>query len=219
MDHRRIQSPVRRERASHYLLLTLLSFAASVSITRLFLYLTGYPQIGSGELHIAHVLWGGLILFVATIGGILFGSGVLLAGFADQVGNLFLLYLGFGIIGGLGNGFGYVTPIATLIRWFPDKRGLITGLAVMGFGAGARPAKMEEAHSPPRMARFSDPGTRKPKPSMKIPFSSSGASIGRSPCTTGSSASSSRRLAARGRIRLRSKSSLRRAYVRACAEP
>ena len=75
--------------------------------------------------------------FVATIGGILFGSGVLLAGFADQVGNLFLLYLGFGIIGGLGNGFGYVTPIATLIRWFPDKRGLITGLAVMGFGAGA----------------------------------------------------------------------------------
>jgi MFS transporter, OFA family, oxalate/formate antiporter len=75
--------------------------------------------------------------FVATIGGILFGSGVLLAGFADQIGNLFLLYLGFGVIGGLGNGFGYVTPIATLIRWFPDKRGLITGLAVMGFGAGA----------------------------------------------------------------------------------
>lgn len=75
--------------------------------------------------------------FVATIGGILFGSGVLIAGLADQVGNLYLLYLGFGIIGGLGNGFGYVTPIATLIRWFPDKRGLITGLAVMGFGAGA----------------------------------------------------------------------------------
>jgi len=75
--------------------------------------------------------------FVATIGGILFGSGVLLAGYADQIGNLYLLYLGFGVIGGLGNGFGYVTPIATLIRWFPDKRGLITGLAVMGFGAGA----------------------------------------------------------------------------------
>jgi len=75
--------------------------------------------------------------FVASIGGILFGSGVLLAGFADQIGNLYLLWLGFGVIGGLGNGFGYVTPIATLIRWFPDKRGLITGLAVMGFGAGA----------------------------------------------------------------------------------
>jgi OFA family oxalate/formate antiporter-like MFS transporter len=75
--------------------------------------------------------------FVATIGGILFGSGVLIAGLADQLGSLPLLWLGFGVIGGLGNGFGYVTPIATLIRWFPDKRGLITGLAVMGFGAGA----------------------------------------------------------------------------------
>lgn len=75
--------------------------------------------------------------FVATIGGILFGLGTLLAGYADQIGSIWLLYLGFGLIGGLGNGFGYVTPIATLIRWFPDKRGLVTGLAVMGFGAGA----------------------------------------------------------------------------------
>jgi OFA family oxalate/formate antiporter-like MFS transporter len=75
--------------------------------------------------------------FVATIGGILFGIGTLIAGYADQVGNIYLLYLGFGVIAALGNGFGYVTPIATLIRWFPDKRGLVTGLAVMGFGAGA----------------------------------------------------------------------------------
>ena len=75
--------------------------------------------------------------FVATIGGILFGIGTLVAGYADQVGSLPLLYLGFGVIAALGNGFGYVTPIATLIRWFPDKRGLVTGLAVMGFGAGA----------------------------------------------------------------------------------
>jgi OFA family oxalate/formate antiporter-like MFS transporter len=75
--------------------------------------------------------------FVATIGGILFGIGTLVAGYADQVGNITFLYLGFGVIAALGNGFGYVTPIATLIRWFPDKRGLVTGLAVMGFGAGA----------------------------------------------------------------------------------
>jgi OFA family oxalate/formate antiporter-like MFS transporter len=74
--------------------------------------------------------------FVATLGGILFGIGTLVAGLADQMGSLPLLYLGFGLIAGLGNGFGYVTPIATLIRWFPDKRGLVTGLAVMGFGAG-----------------------------------------------------------------------------------
>ena len=74
---------------------------------------------------------------VATIGGILFGIGTMLAGLADYTGNIFLLYLGFGFIGGAGNGLAYVTPIATLIRWFPDKRGLVTGLAVMGFGAGA----------------------------------------------------------------------------------
>jgi len=87
--------------------------------------------------------FGGLLVdkkgprFVATLGGILFGIGTLLAGLADHVGSLPLLYLGFGLVAGLGNGFGYVTPIATLIRWFPDKRGLVTGLAVMGFGAGA----------------------------------------------------------------------------------
>ena len=61
----------------------------------------------------------------------------MIAGYADQIGSIALLYLGFGVIAALGNGFGYVTPIATLIRWFPDKRGLVTGLAVMGFGAGA----------------------------------------------------------------------------------
>jgi OFA family oxalate/formate antiporter-like MFS transporter len=75
--------------------------------------------------------------FVATIGGILFGIGTILTGVADKIGSLTLLYIAYGIIGGIGNGFGYVTPIATLIRWFPDKRGLVTGLAVMGFGAGA----------------------------------------------------------------------------------
>ncbi len=75
--------------------------------------------------------------FVATLGGILFGLGTLLSGLADAMGSIWLLYLGYGVVAGLGNGFGYVTPIATLIRWFPDKRGLVTGLAVMGFGAGA----------------------------------------------------------------------------------
>lgn len=74
---------------------------------------------------------------VATIGGILFGLGTIIGGVGIQMENILILYLGYGVLGGLGNGFGYVTPIATLIRWFPDKRGLVTGLAVMGFGAGA----------------------------------------------------------------------------------
>jgi hypothetical protein len=58
---------VNRSRAADYLLITLLSFAFSVSATRLFLELTGYPQLGTGTLHIAHVLWGGVILFIASI--------------------------------------------------------------------------------------------------------------------------------------------------------
>ena len=74
---------------------------------------------------------------VALLGGFLFGLGAIIGGIGVQVENILILYLGYGLIGGLGNGFAYVTPIATLIRWFPDKRGLVTGLAVMGFGAGA----------------------------------------------------------------------------------
>lgn len=72
---------------------------------------------------------------IATAGGILYGLGVLLAAFAAP--NIFLLYLTFGIIGGIGIGLGYIVALAMLIRWFPDRRGFITGLAVAGFGAGA----------------------------------------------------------------------------------
>lgn len=74
---------------------------------------------------------------VATVGTIMFSIGIILTGFAIHVGSLTLLYLTYGVIGGLGLGLGYITPIATLVKWFPDKRGLITGIAVMGFGLGA----------------------------------------------------------------------------------
>lgn len=63
----RVRQPVRRAGVQRHLLLTLLSFAASVAGTRLFLELTGYPQLGNSQLHIAHVLWGGLLLFVAAL--------------------------------------------------------------------------------------------------------------------------------------------------------
>jgi MFS transporter, OFA family, oxalate/formate antiporter len=72
---------------------------------------------------------------IATIGGILYGLGVLLAAFAAP--HIFILYLTFGIIGGIGIGLGYIVALAMLIKWFPDRRGFITGLAVAGFGAGA----------------------------------------------------------------------------------
>lgn len=75
--------------------------------------------------------------FVATIGVILYAVGTLLGGLAVSSSSLWMLWIGYGVIGGIGNGLAYVVPIATLIRWFPDKRGLITGLSVMGFGLGA----------------------------------------------------------------------------------
>jgi hypothetical protein len=62
-----IRTPVKRENAERYVLLSLVSFAATVILTRGFLALTGYPQLGGGELHIAHVLWGGLFLFIGGL--------------------------------------------------------------------------------------------------------------------------------------------------------
>ena len=72
---------------------------------------------------------------VALTGGFLYGLGVFLACFSAN--KLWWLYLSYGLIGGTGLGFGYIVPIAVLVKWFPDRRGLITGIAVGGFGAGA----------------------------------------------------------------------------------
>jgi MFS transporter, OFA family, oxalate/formate antiporter len=72
---------------------------------------------------------------VALTGGVLYGVGVFLASFSDH--GLWWLYLSYGVIGGIGLGFSYIVPVAVLVKWFPDRRGLITGIAVGGFGAGA----------------------------------------------------------------------------------
>jgi MFS family permease len=64
-------------------------------------------------------------------------SGFLLAALAVKLHNIWLLYFGYGIVGGCGLGLGYITPVSTLIKWFPDRRGLATGMAIMGFGGGA----------------------------------------------------------------------------------
>jgi OFA family oxalate/formate antiporter-like MFS transporter len=74
---------------------------------------------------------------VALIGGVIYAIGILIAYFADDGSKLWLLILGYGVISGFGLGFAYIVPIAMLQKWFPDKRGLITGLAVGGFGFGA----------------------------------------------------------------------------------
>ena len=72
-----------------------------------------------------------------SISAFLYALGNILTGLAIAKNSIVLLYLGYGIIGGIGLGAGYITPVSTIIKWFPDKRGLATGLAIMGFGFAA----------------------------------------------------------------------------------
>jgi OFA family oxalate/formate antiporter-like MFS transporter len=72
---------------------------------------------------------------VALTAGVFYGLGVILASLTD--GRLWWLYGSYGVLAGIGLGLGYIVPVATLVKWFPDKRGLITGIAVTGFGSGA----------------------------------------------------------------------------------
>jgi OFA family oxalate/formate antiporter-like MFS transporter len=71
---------------------------------------------------------------IAVLAAVLYGLGTVFAGMSH---SLIMLYLTYGVVGGAGLGLGYIVPVATLARWFPDKRGMITGIAVAGFGAGA----------------------------------------------------------------------------------
>lgn len=87
--------------------------------------------------------WGGMNIAkigptrLAMIGGALFGIGYLLGAVALSMKSPLLLFLGYGVVGGCGLGLGYVTPVATVAKWFPDKKGFATGMVVMGFGLGA----------------------------------------------------------------------------------
>lgn len=75
-----------------------------------------------------------LTMFVAAC---CFGGGFLISALGVFLHQIWLLYLGYGVIGGIGLGLGYVSPVSTLIKWFPDRRGMATGMAIMGFGGGA----------------------------------------------------------------------------------
>lgn len=71
------------------------------------------------------------------VAALFFGTGIIGSGFAVGVESLPLLYVFYGALGGIGLGIGYIAPVSTLVKWFPDRRGLATGLAIMGFGFAA----------------------------------------------------------------------------------
>ena len=73
-------------------------------------------------------------MFVAAV---FWSTGFLVGGLGIALDQLWLYYLGYGVIGGIGLGIGYISPVSTLIKWFPDRPGLATGMAIMGFGGGA----------------------------------------------------------------------------------
>jgi MFS transporter, OFA family, oxalate/formate antiporter len=74
---------------------------------------------------------------VATVAGVIYGLSYLLAAYFAGERSLAGLYVSYGVLGGIGMGMGYITPVATITKWFPDRRGLMTGVAVAGYGAGA----------------------------------------------------------------------------------
>jgi MFS transporter, OFA family, oxalate/formate antiporter len=74
--------------------------------------------------------------FGGLLSAVFFSLGLFGSGLACHMENLWLFYLSYGVIGGIGLGLGYISPVSTLVKWFPDRRGLATGLAIMGFGFG-----------------------------------------------------------------------------------
>ena len=93
-------------------------------------------------LGVSAAIWGGWLEragprkagFVAAL---CWGGGLLIGAFGIYVHQLWIMWLGAGVIGGVGLGLGYISPVSTLIKWFPDHRGMATGMAIMGFGGGA----------------------------------------------------------------------------------
>ena len=73
----------------------------------------------------------------ATVAAVFFGIGLIIGGIGLAIKQSILVFIGMGLIGGIGCGLGYISPVSTLVKWFPDRRGMATGMAIMGFGGGA----------------------------------------------------------------------------------
>ena len=93
-------------------------------------------------LGVSAALWGGWLeragpRKAGVVARMLLGGGLVLGAIGVYIHQLWLMWLGSGVIGGIGLGLGYISPVSTLIKWFPDRRGMATGMAIMGFGGGA----------------------------------------------------------------------------------
>jgi MFS family permease len=93
-------------------------------------------------LGVSAAIWGGWLeragpRKAAFVAALCWGGGLLIGAFGIYVHQLWIMWLGAGVIGGIGLGLGYISPVSTLIKWFPDHRGMATGMAIMGFGGGA----------------------------------------------------------------------------------
>lgn len=93
-------------------------------------------------LGVSAAIWGGWLeragpRKAGAVAACCWGGGLLIGAFGVYVHQLWIMWLGAGVIGGVGLGLGYISPVSTLIKWFPDRRGMATGMAIMGFGGGA----------------------------------------------------------------------------------
>ena len=93
-------------------------------------------------LGVSAAIWGGWLeragpRKAGVVAALCWGGGLLIGAFGVYVHQLWIMWLGAGVIGGVGLGLGYISPVSTLIKWFPDRRGMATGMAIMGFGGGA----------------------------------------------------------------------------------
>src|ERR1700687_2704402 len=93
-------------------------------------------------LGVSAAIWGGWLeragpRKAGVVAAVCWGGGLVLGAIGIYIHQLWLLWLGSGVIGGVGLGLGYISPVSTLVKWFPDRRGMATGMAIMGFGGGA----------------------------------------------------------------------------------
>ncbi len=93
-------------------------------------------------LGVSAAIWGGWLeragpRKAGAVAALCWGGGLIIGAFGIYVHQLWIMWLGSGVIGGIGLGLGYISPVSTLIKWFPDRRGMATGMAIMGFGGGA----------------------------------------------------------------------------------